>query len=909
MEPISDERWQQIEALLDQVLEHPPEKRRAFLDQRCADDPELRKQLERVLGASEAPESFLEDSDGQHFAAMLEDLDLATDPHASEHPAGEHIGPYRLIRPIGRGGMGQVYLAMRDDQSFKRYVALKVIRRGLDTEDILHRFRIERQILASLAHPNIARLLDGGATDDGLSYFVMEYIEGVPIDTYCNTHRLSVDARLRLFQGVCAAVHYAHQNLIVHRDLKPSNILVTSEGVPKLLDFGIAKFLNPNLPGYTVPMTRTEMRVMTPEYASPEQVRGETLTTASDVYSLGVLLYELLTGHRPYQFTKRGQIEVERVICETEPESPSTVITHVEEQHHSDGTTTTITPEAISRARDTQPEWLKRRLSGDLDTIVLLALRKEPERRYKSAEAFWEDIKRHLAGLPVNAQRATMGYRTRKFIQRHRLGVATATALVVLLLTVAGLSIWFALVTRTQADRIALEAAKSEQVTAFMVGLFEESDPANARGEEITARELLDQGVEQIEVLEGQPEVQAKMLNTLGVVYYQLGSYEKAQPLLERSLAQRRAALGPEHEDIAQSLYDLSWVLGERGAYEESEQLLLEALTMWRKLLGDNHPNVAQTLNDLGVTLFETGDFDKSEAYFREALMIRREVFEQDHEDLAESMHNLASILHERRAYDEAEELYRISLTMWRNVLGEDHPNVRANLNSLGTLMYDRGAYDEAETLFRESLALRRKLMGSEHPITAHDMSWLGRALYKKGNYDEAEPLYRDALVFHRKLLGEAHPVVGRDLNFLAQLLLNQGDENQAEQLLQEALAIFQAALPNEHPYVALAKIDLGRLYLDQHRPEEAEPPLREALGIQQALYGEEDERVAEAQQVLGACLMALTRYEEAEAQLLESFTYYQRQEHTEELQQTRQALFDLYTAWDQPQKAAPYKD
>ncbi len=910
MKDLSPERWLQIEALLDQVLDLPAEQRTRFIDQACADDSTLREQLYTVLKASHQIDDFLEQPEG--IAALLHDLPSAPGPLGGSERA--YVGRYRIIRPIGRGGMAQVYLARRDDETFKRYVALKVIRRGMDTEDILRRFRTERQILASLNHPNIARLLDGGATDDGISYFVMEYIDGMPLTTYCDQHRLSVDARLQLFQTVCSAVHYAHQNLIVHRDLKPSNIMVTSEGTIKLLDFGIAKLLNPDLAGYSVPMTRTEVRVMTPEYASPEQVRGQTITTASDIYSLGVLLYELLAGHPPYQLSGRGPLELERIICEIDPELPSTAISHAEEQRSEDGTTTTITPEAVSQARNTPTDRLRRRLAGDLDKIVLKALRKEPERRYRSAEAFLEDIKRHLEGLPVQAQRATMRYRTKKFIQRHRLGVAAASALVGLLLLVVVLSVRFAVVTATQskrievqAERIELEAAKTEEVKDFLIGLFEESDPANARGEKITAREMLDRGVEQIEALEDQPEVQAEMLFVMGGVYQHLGSMEQAKTLLERSLALRREFYGQDHEEIAQTLNHLGGVQEDRGAYDQAERLYREALAMQQKLLGPNDPEIATTLDNLGGALVNIGSFDEAEILWRDALNRRQALFGQEHEDIAESMINVAWLLHEKGNYDEAERFYRSGLAMQQKLLGPDHPDVSFGLNNLGALLYDKGAYDDAEPIFREALALRRKLFGEDHARVASSMNWLGRVLYEKGQLGEAEPLFRESLALHRKTLGEQHPVIGRDLNFLARLQHRKGLYREAEQHYLESIDVFDKTLPTQHPYVALAHIDLGNLYLDQDRPVEAEAHLREALRIRQALYEEANTHTAQAQLALGSCLTALRRYDEAETLLLAGYAVF-KNEDTELPEQARQALFDLYTAWGKPEQAAAYR-
>src|SRR5581483_2152350 len=417
---MNPERHQQITDLLAEALELEPGKRPAFLESACAADPQLRREVESLIASFEQSPSFIETpafagSPGLIDGSPIED---------GEPMEGRRIGQYQIVREIGHGGMGAVYLAERAEE-YREKVALKIVKRGMDTDFVLRRFRHERQILASLHHPNIAHLLDGGSTEDGLPYFVMEYIEGEPIDQYCDHHNLPVIERLKLFRTVCAAVYYAHQNLVIHRDIKPGNILITADGTPKLLDFGIAKILNPEI-SQTVEKTATMMRLMTPEYASPEQVRGEPVTTASDVYSLGVVLYELLTGHKPYRIASILPSDIERVICEQEPTRPSTAISRVEERMTYDGESVRVTPEAVSRTREGQPEKLQRRLRGDLDNIVLMALRKEPGRRYASVEHFSEDVRRHLEGLPVTARRDTMGYRAGKFVRRHKAGVAAA---------------------------------------------------------------------------------------------------------------------------------------------------------------------------------------------------------------------------------------------------------------------------------------------------------------------------------------------------------------------------------------------------------------------------------------------------------------------------------------------------
>jgi len=466
----------QIEALFDDALLQPTEERAAFVVERAAGDDALAAEVLALLAAHTRADGILE-------------VGSAADLLPPAEAPVERIGPYRVLARLGSGGMGVVYLAERDDGQFRRRVAIKLIRRGLDSIEVYRRFLAERQILAALDHPGIAKLLDGGTTEDGHPFLVMEYVEGLPIDVYCDRHRLNVEQRLRLFRQVCSAVHYAHQNLVIHRDLKPSNILVTESGQVKLLDFGIAKLLNPSLAGVTAPVTRTDHRIMTPEYASPEQVRGEALSTVSDVYALGALLYELLCGHRPYRLAGRSPVDVARAICEEDPERPSTRVLRAEVVARADGESAEISPAQVSAARGTTPERLRRRLRGDLDDIVMMALRKEPARRYASAELLGQDIDRHLEGLPVLAHRGGYWYRAQRLVKRHRVSAAAALA-AISLVAGTGVALWSAAQAGRERDRAA-EArdraedalARSEAVTSFLMGLFEASDPYTVPGD------------------------------------------------------------------------------------------------------------------------------------------------------------------------------------------------------------------------------------------------------------------------------------------------------------------------------------------------------------------------------------------------------------------------------------------
>ena len=938
------DRWRQIDQILQAALDRDPRERSAFLEEACAEDASLLGEVESLIKSHDEAQSFIE-------APLLED---ATKMMRERPVANRLIGAYKIIREIGHGGMGTVFLASRADEQYRKAVAIKLIRRGMDTDSILSRFRHERQILASLDHPNIARLLEGGTTEDGLPYFVMEYIEGQTVDQYCDTHRLTTAERLKLFRTVCSAVHYAHQNLVVHRDIKPSNILVTAEGIPKLLDFGIAKLLKPEMYAQTIAPTETMVRPMTPDYASPEQVRSQPITTATDVYSLGVLLYELLTGRRPYRIRSSHPEEMEKAICEQEPERPSTAINRTETVSGSDGgAQTTLTPELVSKTREGQPDKLRRKLAGDLDNIVLMAMRKEAQRRYASVEQFSEDIRRHLEGLPVIARKDTFGYRTQKFIQRHKVAAAVGTAFAIFIIaSVIAIVLQSARATRER-DRAARERDKAQQVSALLVNLFKVSDPNEARGKTITAREVLDQGAERIErELSGQPEVQATLMDTIGEVYQSLGLFDKAQSLLEKALKSRREVFGNEHPQVAESMGHLAMVLHSRDDNAAAEAMLREALAMRRKLLGNEHPDVATSLDDLGEFFDDTSDYAQAEPLLRESVRIRRKVLGNESREVADSLANLGGALYRMGDYDAAEGMHREALAIHRKLFGEEHPLIATDLNMLAFVVEKKGDLATAESYYRQALAMRRRVYGNEHPQVAESLNNLAWTLNQKGNHAEAEPLYRESLAIRRRvfgdessdvaqslnnlaktlseggnsaeaepllreslairrhLLGDEHPDVARTMNNLAVLLYDKGDYASAEPMLRHALQIRRKKWPNGHEDVANTLIELGRLLIDRGNPQEAEALLREGLEIRRNKLAAGHWQIAEAESVLGGCLTALKRYDEAEPLLAESCTVIRAKRGEQDIQTQRALarLVKLYTVLGKPDKVALYR-
>jgi len=636
------------------------------------------------------------------------DVPTATTKERSPQPE-RRIGPYRVLRELGHGGMGTVYLAARDDDQYQKRVAIKVVR-GLDSAEVVRHLRRERQILAGLEHPNIARLLDGGTTEDGLPYLVMQHVEGQPIDRFCDERKLTVRERLQLFQGVCAAVQHAHRNLVVHRDIKPANILVTADGVPRLLDFGIAKLLNPEIAG-EVP-TATGL-AMTPDYASPEQARGGPITTATDVYSLGVVLYELLTGHRPYRVKSREPLEVLKAICEEEPEKPSTAVARVEERREPDGTAHPTTAETVSRTREGTPDRLRRRLRGDLDNIVMMALRKEPQRRYGSVEALSEDLRRYLEGLPVEAHKATAWYRGSKFARRHAFGVAAATAV---LLLVVGFAVTMAVLSARVArerDRAEKEAARARAINTFLLDTLGSANPFEGRGRDTTVLEALRLAAGKLEgAFPGQPDVEAGVRYTIGLTYLRLGRYGEAEPMLRSAI----------------------------------------------RLLTDRHaedgPDLPAALAALGVLRQERGDLVEAEALLRRGLAAARHQRTgiEPRQDEADILANLALVLQDRNQLDEAERIMREILANDRRILGPDHVNLAIDLNNLGILLVRRGRSAESEPLLRESVAILEK---ADNAGLAPALGNLGEAIYESGRYAEAEPILARGVAIGVTRLGE----------------------------------------------------------------------------------------------------------------------------------------------------------
>jgi serine/threonine-protein kinase len=903
---LEPDRWQKIEEIFQDALELPEEERADYLSEVAGDDTPLRSELEALLEAHRSSGSFLDEPVvDAGISQIIRDKRGKRDDFRNRK-----IGPYRLLKKLGEGGMSRVYLAVRDDDEYQKLVALKVIPQDLDRSDLRRRFRTERQILASLDHPNIAKLLDGGTTRDGLPYFVMDYIEGVPIDEYCENSRLSVAERLELFRTVCSAVQYAHQNLVVHRDIKASNILVTPDGVPKLLDFGIAKLLKPAAFATPVDLTATRIRPMTPSYASPEQVRGRHITTATDVYSLGVLLYKLLTGRLPHELETKSPREMEQAILETEPERPSTVVSRLRE-------VSTVSTEFAPSGEASEPprieaSQLRRRLTGDLDNIAMMALRKEPQRRYASVEMFSEDVRRHLAGLPVMAHKDSVSYRAKKFMQRNRIAIVVAIAFLGLLVGFAALMTVQARRLANERDQVQIERDRSEQMVALLEEIFGYSDPQETAtsADSISAREILDRAHRRVaHELQDQPVTQAGLMEVIGKVDYSLGLFAEAEELQRDALRIRMEHLGPSHELVAQSKSNLGVTLRATGDYEESEKLLNEALELRRDLFGEQSPVVASSLVQLAQLEHDyRGDHETAEVLFRQALEIQYRTVGEDDPAVSDTLSELGILLAQMGDFEKADQAMRRSLEIRRGALGEDNPRTAESLNNLGVLMGIRGRHEESLPLLREALDIRLAVLGEEHPETGQSLNNLGRSLRETGDLAGAENLYRQAIEVWEQKYGKDAPSVAFPLANLGAVLREQGEYEEAEVLLRRSLAIRRRALAPGSTDLGWSLNNLGLLLVRKGEPQEAELYFRESLDLYRSLS--HHWRTAETRTLLGEALMEQGEYEEAESLMLEGYIFL-RDELEPGHRRTRDALdrlVRLYQAWEKPQQAAYYR-
>jgi tetratricopeptide (TPR) repeat protein len=841
-------KWERIQQIFDEASQLPPSRRREWVSEACAGDRTLYFQVESMLLSLE------EDEGGNGLEKQI-----ASYMTVVAATAPERIGPYRIVSQIGQGGMGSVYLAERDDEQYRRVVAIKIIHSfAAMRSELLLRFRVERQILAGLQHPNIAQMLDGGITQDGIPYLVMEYVKGVRIDEYCSRQGLSLRQRIELFRGVCAAVQHAHRNLVVHRDIKPSNILVTEDGTPKLLDFGIAKLLQPdNLPEtMSATLTSPAERPRTPEYASPEQVSGGPITTATDVYALGIVIYELLAGGHPFAGFRADIRTMERAICESEARRPSAI--------------------GSSFAGE---------LRGDLDSIVLKAMRKEPEQRYASVEQLSADLGRYLEGFPVAARHGTRRYRTVKFIRRHRFGVAAAAAFVIVLLTfITGMSLLAVRLARAR-TRSNTEAAKAQQAKniADTVNRFLQEDllaqasashqagsGPNAKADpDLTVREALDRAASSIQgKFDGQPLVEASIRQTIGQAYVNLGLLPEAQRQWERSLALRLSISGERDPDTLHAMRDLTDLELNGGRWAEAEPLLRRLLDIDRDILGPRNPETRSVMYSLGVAYTRRGKYAQAEALLAEALELSRSISGEMNDETVGLMRDLADAYSNQGKYAEAERLFGKTLELQLRLFGPEYNDILITKLYLSRL-YDReGKFEQAEQVGADALNSSRRVLGEAHPTTSFLMVVLANAYLDQGKYGLAQALLQKALDLDRRLFGRDNPNTLTTLGDVARVYQVQGKYAAAEQLYIHTLEVRRRVSGEEHPYTLRLMSNLATLYDLQGKYAPEEHLLAATSNAQRRVLGDSHPETLRSLSALGRFQLKQGKYSEAEATL-----------------------------------------
>jgi eukaryotic-like serine/threonine-protein kinase len=927
------QEWGRIKELFGAALERDPGQRAAFLDEACGQNVSLRKEIESLLHAH--------DTDG----ALLEHpLDI----HAFENTQVRSIGPYQLLNKIGEGGMGQVWLAQQT-APLQRQVALKLIRWGMYDNTLLHRFLAERQSLAVMDHPSIAKVFDAGATSEGQPYFVMEYVSGIPITDYGDQKKLTIRDRLELLIKVCEGVQHAHQKAIIHRDLKPANILVVEidgKPVPRIIDFGLAKATDAKIAGESL-HTRLGSFVGTPGYMSPEQCDPavQDIDTRTDVYSLGVVLYALLTGSLPLdskEWKDKPFDETLRRLREEDPVRPSTKVS-----------TDRDTSSAMAEARGTDPKQLASVLRGDLDWITMKALEKDRSRRYASPSDFAADIRRYLKNEAVLAVPPSAAYRARKFARRYRGALITACAFALVLIAAAAVSI-------RQNIRANREAAVAEAVNEFLQNdLLAQASASNQSGPtakpdpDLKVRTALDRAAERIEGrFAKQPEVEAAIRNTIGQTYTDLGLYPEARKQLERALDLRRRVLGAKHPDTLMTMANLAKVYEDEGKYAQAEALDSQTLEIRRRVLGPEHPDTLKSMNNLALVYWNEGKYAQAEASHSQTLEIERRVLGPEHPDTLKSMNNLALVYLNEGKYAQAEALDSQTLEIKRRVLGHEHPATLNSMNNLALIYEDEGKYAQAEALDSQTLEIERRVLGPEHSATLTCMMNLANVYDDEGKYTQAEVLHSQTLEIERRVLGPEHPSTLYSMNNLTGVYEHQGKYAQAEALRSQTLEIERRVFGPEHPdtlstfsdfvsiyqrqgkyslaetYAAQAlaerrhvlgtehedtmvsAADLALAYVSQGKFAESEPLAREAMEVNRK-NRPDDWKGFRAESLLGASLAGQKRYAEAEPLLLEGFQgMLVRKDRIAvpnryHLELAHRWLVQLYKNWGKPQKAA----
>ncbi len=876
---MDSDRWQRIQTLFHQAADVPAAEQRIFLETRCAGDPVLVSEIMILLEEDARGTSLLDGGIG-HVANQI----LNGQPDAP--PPFKEFGPYRIVRALGEGGMGVVYLAERADLGTQ--VAIKILRDAWLSPGRRNLFAAEQRTLAQLNHPSIARLYDADTSPDGSPFFVMEYVEGVPLTVYCDKNNCSIHGRLRLFRSVCEAVLYAHQHAVIHRDLKPSNVLVKNDETLRLLDFGISKHLE-SLSESTADRTLTGMRMMTPAYAAPEQIRGEQVGIQADVYSLGVILYELLAGRLPFDVSNCTPVQAEKILTEQEAEKPSAA-----------GKMAPLTQRKGNGAPISKSAW------ADLDVLCLMAMHRDPQRRYRSVEALIRDIDHYLKGEPLEARADTLGYRLRKFGVRNRRPVA---AVAVAFSLVVALVIFFTVRLAIARNAALAEAARTQRIQKFMTNLFQGGDASAGPADNLRVVTLLDRGVQEAQSLNAEPEVQSELYETLGTLYQKLGKLDQANTLLNSSLQARESLYGPDAAPVAEGLVALGLLRADQAQLPEAEKLVREGLAMSKRHLPPNHPTVAKATAALGLVLEDRGSYDEAIKTLEEAIRLQT-VNGNATPEVASSLYELASAHFYAGHYDTSESLNERLLPMYRQIYGERHPRVADVLINLGAIKFDLGHYPEAENYDRQALDIVQSWYGKDNPETAADLTILARALVREEHFDEAMNLLQQSLAIKERVYGNIHPAVASTLNELGSAALKQHKNDVAEQYFLRMVNIYRQVYGEHHYLFAVALSNVGSVYTSREDWPRAEKIYRQAIPIFKESQSANHINTGIARIKLGRTLLRQNRYAEAEAETRAGYDILVKQMDLKVtwLVSARKDLAEEYDALKQPEQAAKFR-
>jgi len=823
---MDSKRWERIQQVFHEALEQPEDRRRAFVESACADDPDLAGEVLALL-TEDSEDSLLDRGVGVAAEAVLDDAG----------PVPSSIGPYRVLRVLGEGGMAVVYLAERED--LKNLVAIKFLKDARLSLARRERFLHERRVLSRLSHRSISRLYDAGTLDDGTPYFVMEYVDGLPLTTFCQRHDLSLRGRLELFREVCEAVQYAHRQALIHRDLKPSNIFAFERpsgrgAAVKLLDFGIAKQLDDEA---APELTRTGLGIMTPAFAAPEQLRGHTVGVATDVYSLGVVLYQLLTGSLPYDLIGQTPYEAAETVLTREPLRPSA--------------------RGFTFAAG-------RRNWADLDILCLTAMHKDPDRRYPSVEALRRDVEHYLRSEPLEARPDSVGYRLSKFVRRNARAVAAVMTMIAAVVALVG---FYTIRLSAARDEAIAEAARTQRIQRFMLGLFEGGDEVAGPQEGLLVTSLIENGVREARALDGEPKIQAELYQTLGQVYHKLNDFEASEEMLLLALEQRRELLGDDHPDVARTLISLALLQSDQEAHDDSAAHAREALEIAEAKVPEEHPLYADALAAMGVVAESAGDYEQAIAYWERVVELQER--RDDAQGRITALGGLADAHFYMGNYQDSDRINRRLLELVEENLGRSHPAYATCMINLGSSRRWLGYSDEAEKLYRDALPINEAYFGREHPTVASNLNLIGAALTDQEKYDEARVYLDEALAVRTRVFGPNHTRTARTVNQLARAQLASGDIDAAEASFRREFEIYLTAVGPDHPWTATAMSNLASVHFRREQWGQAEDVLRRSLAIYVKALDPGHVDIAFARIKLGRLMLQLERYEEAAAELL----------------------------------------